>query len=168
MGIEYVKNKEEEFVCQHKGCTFVSKQQNTMCYHMKRHNSDFKFTCKETGCNNMGFIQKSAYLHHMAAKHPTLKEVTLGTDEKIVNPYLNKVYTCSVCNHTCRTKANALVHYARLHSSDWIPSFNKDSPDCPSCKKGFQSIASYLYHCTGCIPANKTHRDIISRMIDSV
>jgi hypothetical protein len=168
MGIEYVKNDSDEFVCQHKGCHFTTKQQNTMCYHMKRHNGDYKFTCKEAGCNNMGFIQKSAYLHHMAAKHPLLKEISLNADEKIKNPYTDKVYTCAVCNHTCRTKANILVHYGRLHSEGWIPSYNKDSPDCPSCKKSFNSIASYLYHCTGCIPANKAHREIISRMIESV
>jgi protein-arginine kinase activator protein McsA len=64
-----------------------------------------------------------------------------------------------------RTKANALVHYARLHSKDWIPAYNKDK-GCTHCKAKFSSVAAYLYHCTGCMPCNNTHRDMISRMID--
>lgn len=167
MGIEYVKDANGHFVCQHKDCKFTTDKQNTMCYHVKRHNADFKFTCKESGCN-MGFIQKSGYLHHMAAKHPNVTEICLGGDEKIKNIYADKQYTCTVCKHKCRTKANILVHYARLHAEGWIPTYSKENPSCTTCKKEFQSIASYLYHCTGCIPANKTHRDIISRIIESV
>jgi len=165
MTIEYVKNSVDEFVCQHKNCAFKTLNQNTMCYHMKRHMKDFKFNCKEC---DMGFIQKSAFLHHMAAKHPNTKEVSLDDKEKIVNPYNNKVFGCVCCDHKARTKANALVHYARLHSDGWIPAYNKEKPECPHCNKNIDSVASYLYHCTGCIPASKLHRDNISRIIESV
>lgn len=165
MTISYVKNDAEEFVCQQKDCGFRTMNQNTMCYHMKRHNKDFKFNCKEC---DMGFIQKSAFLHHMAAKHPDTKEIALDDNEKIKNPYTDKVFNCVCCDHKARTKANALVHYARLHSEGWIPSYNKDNPECSHCKKNIDSVASYLYHCTGCIPATKLHRDNISRIIESV
>jgi hypothetical protein len=77
------------------------------------------------------------------------------------------VFKCPCCDHTTKTKANALVHYARLHAKDWIPSYNKEA-GCTHCKKTFGSIAAYLYHCTGCIPANKTHRDAVSRIMESV
>lgn len=165
MTIEYVKNDAGEFVCQHKGCGKVTKLQNTMCYHVKRHMNDFKFNCKDC---SMGFIQKSAYLHHMAAKHPDIKDVCLDDNEKIKNPYTDKVYKCGICEHSARTKANALVHYARLHAEGWIPAFNKEKPECSHCKKEISSVASYLYHCTGCIPATRIHRDNISRIMESV
>jgi len=164
MTIEYVKNGSDEFVCQHKDCGFKTVNQNTMCYHMKRHLKAFKFNCKEC---EMGFIQKSAFLHHMAAKHPQTREVTIDGEEKIVNPYSNTMYCCSCCDHKSRTKANALVHYARLHAEGWIPAYNKEKPCCPNCDKHIDSVASYLYHCTGCIPTTKIHRDNISRIIDN-
>lgn len=164
MTIEYVKNDAGEFVCQHKGCDKVTKQQNTMCYHVKRHMKDFKFNCKEC---TMGFIQKSAYYHHMAAKHPDVKELPGDDNEKIKNPYADKVYTCPLCPYTAKTKANAVVHYARLHSEGWIPAFDKEKPGCPQCAKEISSVASYLYHCTGCIPATRVHRDNISRIMES-
>jgi len=126
---------------------------------------DFKFNCKDC---DMGFIQKSAYLHHMAAKHPEIKDVCLDSDEKVKNPYADKVYKCGICNHGARTKANALVHYARLHSEGWIPPFNKEKPACLHCNKEMSSVASYLYHCTGCIPATRVHRENISRIMESV
>ena len=114
----------------------------------------------------MGFIQKSAYYHHMAAKHPDIKEVDVD-DSKVKNPYTDKVYKCSQCTYTGLTKANAVVHYARIHSEGWIPPYDKEKPECPNCKKEINSVASYLYHCTGCIPASRTHRDNISRIMEN-
>jgi hypothetical protein len=192
MTIDYTKNDSGLFVCTHKGCNKTAARQNTMYYHVKRHMNEFAFTC---GDCNKGFIQKSAFLHHMAAVHPGNDTVTIpnkdetrkaallnvivsedptnidrnaneSNDIKIKNPYEGLVFTCPCCNHETRTKANALVHYARLHAKDWIPAYNKDN-GCNHCKKTFGSIAAYLYHCTGCIPANKTHRDAISRIIDN-
>ena len=201
MPVEYTKNDAGHFVCMHKGCNKTFARQNTMYYHIMRHRNQFAFTC--TDCNK-GFIQKSAFLHHMAAIHPGNDEITIlkkdvrntiqedpvnpeprhsdceimneinEKNEKkekdnntttIKNPYEGQSFTCPCCNHVTRTKANALVHYARLHAKDWIPTYNKDN-GCTHCKKTFSSIAAYLYHCTGCIPTNKTHRDMISRMIE--
>ena len=190
MTIDYKKNELGHFVCTHKGCDKSFPRQNTMYYHMKRHLKEFSYTCVD--CDK-GFIQKSAFLHHMAAVHPGKDEVTVpnktivkestiedptqieGTDTnkivnndtvKIKNPYEGQLFTCPCCKHETRTKANALVHYARLHAKDWIPAYNKEN-GCAHCKKTFGSIAAYLYHCTGCIPTNKAHRDAISLMIDS-
>jgi len=91
---------------------------------------------------------------------------TVVTNNTIVNPYAGITYKCPCCDHSTRTKANALVHYARLHAEGWIPSYDK-AKGCTHCAKTFSSIAAYLYHCTGCIPANKTHRAAISRMMES-
>ena len=193
MTIEYVKNDAGQFVCTHKGCNKTCSRQNTMYYHVMRHRNEFTYKCAD--CDK-GFIQKSAFLHHMAAIHPgndtvripnkdananivkntIISEDPLPYDEgtnknsvddiKIKNPYEGQTFTCPCCKHETRTKANALVHYARLHAKDWIPAYNKDN-GCSHCKKTFGSIAAYLYHCTGCIPANKTHRDAISLIIDN-
>jgi KRAB domain-containing zinc finger protein len=190
MTIDYTKNAEGHFVCTHKGCTKTCARQNTMYYHVMRHRNEFAFKCEE--CDK-GFIQKSAFLHHMAAIHPGNDTITIpnknknktqetdvrvsedpiavvndndNNDIKIKNPYDGQRFTCPCCQHVTRTKANALVHYARLHAKDWIPTYNKDT-GCSHCNKTFGSIAAYLYHCTGCIPTNKVHRDMISRMIES-
>lgn len=177
MPVEYAKNDDGHFVCTHKDCNKVFERQNTMYYHIMRHRKQFAYTCVD--CDK-GFIQKSAFLHHMAAIHPgneiTIPDrsepttpVTKGDEAiaeiKIKNPYDGQTFTCPCCNHVTRTKANALVHYARLHSKDWIPAYNKDK-GCTHCKAKFSSVAAYLYHCTGCMPCNNTHRDMISRMID--
>ena len=177
MTIEYAKNAEGLFVCQHKGCGVTKKNQNTMYYHMKRHMEKFDYTCKD--CDK-GFLQKSAYLHHMAAIHPETKTVCLTTaapkdgdnDNKIVeikvaNPYCEQVFKCPCCDHSTRTKSNALVHYARLHAKDWIPSFDK-AKGCPQCQKTFESNAAYLYHCTACVPANKSHCAMIARITKNI
>jgi hypothetical protein len=45
---------------------------------------------------------------------------TVVTNNAIVNPYAGITYKCPCCDHSTRTKANALVHYARLHAEGWI------------------------------------------------
>jgi hypothetical protein len=168
MTIEYVRNDNGEFVCQHKDCGKTFAKQNTMYYHVKRHcaldQKSFAHTCAEC---KMGFIQKSAFLHHMAAIHPNTIDVALTSDTKktIKNPYIGLEFKCPCCEVTTRTKANALVHYARLHAKDWIPSYDKEK-GCSECDKKFSSIAAYLYHCTGCIPATKKHRVAIATITD--
>lgn len=163
MTLEYIKNSDGKFVCSHKDCNKTFARQNTMYYHIKRHNKEFAFTCKE--CDK-GFLQKSAYLQHMASLHTEEKEVEIN-GEKVSNPYNGVIYKCPCCTYEARTKANSLIHYARIHAEGWIPSYTKDNSSCIECKKGFSSIAAYLYHCTGCIPTNKHHRDMISRIIDN-
>jgi hypothetical protein len=167
MTISYVKNDDGHFVCQHKGCGQVFEKQNTMYYHVKRHAADeqktFAYECTDCG---KGFIQKSAYLHHMAALHPTIVDVALDEKTTMKNPYIGQEYKCPCCDNVTRTKANALVHYARLHAKDWIPSYNKEK-GCVSCDKKFGSIAAYLYHCTGCVPATRKHKNLIAQLIES-
>lgn len=201
MTIDYVKNAAGHFVCQHKDCGRTFERQNTMYYHMKRHMGQFTYTCKE--CSK-GFIQKSAFLHHLAAVHPEEKDIIkkketceqtedplpaesqeivdnaniIKENEKInkdktqaalpeKNPYAGISYKCPCCPHSTRTKANALVHYARLHAEGWIPTYDKEK-GCTQCAKTFGSIAAYLYHCTGCIPANKNHRAMIAKITETV
>jgi hypothetical protein len=145
MTIEYVRNQEGHFVCPHKGCGKVCEKQNTMYYHVKRH---------------MALTEKSF------AYESDITDIQMKADDKktIKNPYVGQEFKCPCCDNTTRTKANALVHYARLHAKDWIPSYDKEK-GCTQCDKKFGSIAAYLYHCTGCIPATKKHRTFVGQII---
>ena len=64
-----------------------------------------------------------------------------------------------------RPTSNALAHYARFRAKDWIVPLYKEK-GCSHCKRGSGSAAAYLYHSTGCVPANRNHRAMISLIID--
>ena len=126
MTLDYIRNDKGDFVCGHKDCGKVFSKQNTMFYHLKRHANDFAYNCAT--CNK-GFLQKSAYLQHMASLHTETKEVDVN-GEKLLNPYNGVTYNCPCCDYKGRTKANSLIHYARLHADDWIPAYSKENKDC--------------------------------------
>jgi hypothetical protein len=121
-----------------------------MYYHLKKnHTSDDsgKFICEHCPPEApMKFIQKSAYQQHLATKH---KEIVSETEEK--NPYAGVTRKCPACDHTTHTKSNLIIHFARTHCKEWIPSFTKDSPTCKGCDKDFASSTAYLYHAISCI-----------------
>ncbi len=156
--LQYIRTEEGHFQCPH--CEKVCEKQNTMYYHVKTiHMGEFKFSCAVCAKSEkpMNFLQKSAYLKHMATKHP---ETALH--EK--NPYAGVTHKCPSCDHENSAKANVIVHYARHHCKDWIPGFTKGTP-CKGCSKIFPSSTAYLYHAISCIkPVPETHASIISRM----
>jgi hypothetical protein len=129
-------------------CCFCDKQcakQNTMYYHVQsKHLQEFKYSC--THCEGKQFVQKSAYLQHMAINHPTVTAV----DE---NPYMGVTFACTDpgCDQTFKTKANMLVHFARSHCQAWIPAYNKGIC-CKGCSKEQKSSTAYFYHALTCIP----------------
>lgn len=159
MASKYIKNADGHFVCP--DCAKVTKNQNTMYYHIKKnHTNDLPFQCKKC-TDEPRFLQKSAYLHHMATIHA--EEPTPETGEE--NPYAGVKVTCPSCDHSTHTKANMLIHYARVHCKDWIPTFTKTSA-CKGCEKTFGSSSAYLYHSIGCLidSASEDHKSIISRI----
>jgi hypothetical protein len=197
MTIDYVKNAAGHFVCQHKDCGRTFERQNTMYYHMKRHMGQFTYTCKDCKkgfIQKSAFLHHLAAVHpddkdiinkkepceQAEDPQPTDNLIVLNEMSTVVkannekeaalpekNPYAGISYKCPCCPHSTRTKANALVHYARLHAEGWIPTYDKDK-GCTQCAKTFGSIAAYLYHCTGCIPANNNHRTMIAKITETV
>jgi hypothetical protein len=142
--VKYIKNDAGHYQCPH--CDKTCEKQNTMYYHIKKnHSEDFKFTCPHCE-ESKHFVQKSAYLQHLASTHPDLAEED--------NPYLTVEFKCPTCDHTAKTKANILVHYARTHARDWIPTFEKSAETkkcaCKGCQKEFPSSTGYYYHAVGC------------------
>jgi hypothetical protein len=142
----YVRDDSGIFHCQY--CPKTSVKQNTMYYHVQtKHIQEYRFTCEH--CDNKKFVQKCAYLQHMANAHP---EHAAKTADGMENPYVSASFTCLSpdCKHTAKTKANMIVHFARTHCKDWIPAFAKDTP-CKGCEKVFASSTAYLYHSVQCI-----------------
>ena len=130
---KYIRNEAGHFVCPH--CDKVTEKQNTMYYHVKKHHTnDLPFE----------FLQKSAFLHHLATVHAEAPDVA---GEK--NPYAGVEYACPTCEHKTHTKANMLIHYVRAHCRDWIPAFDKKAC-CSHCDKEYASSSAYYYHAVGC------------------
>jgi hypothetical protein len=134
----YTKLESGEFQCKY--CDKRTTKQNTMYYHVQtKHVQDFKFVCSH--CTDKKFVQKSAYQQHMAQAHP---ELAVQEEE---NPYAGITYYCAHpgCDQTAKTKANMLVHFARTHCKEWIPTYSKDT-NCKCCDKKFGSSTAYFYH----------------------
>jgi hypothetical protein len=147
--IKYTRNTDGNFVCPH--CNVVKNKQNTMHYHIKRnHEKNFPFECKQCS-ENPKFLQRSSYLHHLATNHPENPHPT----ETEKNQYATTEFACPCCTHKTHTKANVIIHYARTHCNEWIPSYAKDT-NCTGCMKTFHSSSAYLYHSVSCFLKNAT------------
>lgn len=158
--VKYIKNELGHFQCSH--CNKTCEKQNTMYYHIKKnHSEEFKFTCPH--CEDpKHFVQKSAYLQHLASAHAEFEK-----EEE--NPYLTMEFSCPCCDHTAKTKANILVHYARTHARDWVPTFEKNNEtkkcSCKGCAKEFPSSTGYYYHAIGCLtPVPENHAAAIAKI----
>ena len=149
---KYIRNAEGHFVCPH--CPKVTEKQNTMYYHIKKnHEKDLPFECKRCAdCPR--FLQRTSYLHHLATihaedPHPVTESSCTEDVKKEDNPYAGVSFTCPCCEHSTHTKANILIHFARTHCKEWIPSYEKGS-SCSGCNKEFASSSAYLYHAPAC------------------
>ena len=131
---KYIKNKNGEFVCP--SCSVVKKNQNTMFYHMKKHEGKLPFVCNI--CSK-DFIQKSSLELHKLSKHTNEKD----SDEFYACPHTN-------CSFKSLTKANTRIHIIRKHFNDEIEEI-EDELYCLCCKKQYQSLTAFLYHAVACI-----------------
>lgn len=169
---KYIRTPEGHFQCPH--CPKVCEKQNTMYYHVKKnHLNDLPFECKMCGPDTR-FLQKSAYLRHMATVHrdvivedaPTsavapvaapVAPASTATTEK--NPYVGVEFKCTECAHTTHTKANMTIHYTRCHCHGVVPVYDKTGP-CKRCERTFASSSAYYYHAGTCfadvLPASYT------------
>lgn len=132
MVFEYKKNDAGQYVCG--VCGVVKDKQNTMHYHLQRHEGTLSYECKD--CDQK-FFQKYGLDNHIklvhAKKEPTLK-----------CPFPS-------CNEIFHKKEYCRVHIARNHVTDLIKPWILKKEDskiytCDCCKKECKSYPSILYH----------------------
>ena len=138
MPYTYQKNASGQFVCTI--CSEVKKNQNTMHYHMKKHEGHLPFTCPT--CKKE-FLHAQTLAVHVAAKHSKEDSAQLK---------------CPCCPYKTLTKANRTLHFMRKHCAEEVEKMEIKDSTCPTCQKVCNSSAALLYHLsTGCIqlPAEK-------------
>ncbi len=129
----YLRNEAGAFVCP--TCGIVKERQNTMFYHMKKHAGVLDHVCAEPGCGK-AFIQKAGLQQHMMQAHPAEGAT---------------IWNCPCCDHTCKMKANLIIHIGRRHGTGWIPAAEEGI--CTGCSKQFSSATAYYYHAVQCFDA---------------
>lgn len=145
MPLKYIKNDEGNFVCP--DCGAVKRNQSTMFYHMKKHEEELTYTCKE--CKK-GFLQKQTLDLHIRSKHPELlKKSELDASKKFRCPYDD-------CEFTSLTKGNTVIHCLRVHFQDEINNMmlrdnETKTISCIECQKEFASSCAFFYHCKSCL-----------------
>lgn len=158
---KYQRDEAGLYICPH--CDVREVHQNTMYYHIKGiHEKDFPFECACCEGEKPRFLQRCSWLQHLATRHPE----TPHPSETEKNPYADVHFDCPACKHQTHTKANLLIHFARTHSKDWIPAFDKSVSACTGCKKECKSSTAYLHHAIKCF-AHKAPLDqanMISRI----
>jgi len=149
MPLKYIKNEQGNFVCP--DCGVTKKNQNTMHYHMKKHEEQLTHVCK--ACKK-GFLQKQTLDLHMRSKHPELvKNETNSEDKKFKCPFDN-------CTFSALTKGNCVIHCLRVHFQDEIKNMmivNNETKtiECNECGTEFNSSCAFYYHCKGCMNIDK-------------
>jgi len=142
MVFEYKKNNEGLYVCSI--CGVTKEKQNTMHYHMKRHEGTKSHQCehcdhsfyqkielenhikiihkKEEPSIRCSFDCKSAFHTkaqcriHIARSH--LHEYTAKSMHVQVNEGAAKTYTCLLCSKICKSHPSALYHVINHARSD--------------------------------------------------
>ncbi len=142
MTLTYTKNDKGQFVCPH--CGITKDKQNTMHYHMRKHEEEPSHTCKV--CKK-GFLQKQTLDMHMKSRHPEI-----STDET------SKKFKCPFdkCEFSALTKGNCVTHCLRVHFQEEIKKImtvDEDTKEieCDECNETFSSSTAFYYHCKKCI-----------------
>jgi KRAB domain-containing zinc finger protein len=134
MASKYIRNENGHFVCPN--CEVVKKNQNTMYYHMKKHEGKLPFECDI--CKK-DFVQKSSLEVHKLSKHKAAKKEV-------------ETFKCVFdnCEFESVTKANRRIHCLRKHFHDEVSKIMDDN-NCSRCNKTFQSQTAFYYHVSSCI-----------------
>ena len=144
MVYKYIRNEAGEFVCPH--CNVVKKNQNTMHYHMNKHEGDLPHECKHF---KQRFLLPRILNLHISAKHA---DKDTETAERCECPHAD-------CNYSSLTKANRRIHYFRVHMKDIIEKYitkNEETFSCKGCSKAMKSQTSLYYHLGDCIKIPET------------
>jgi KRAB domain-containing zinc finger protein len=133
MVFQYEKNSDGHYVCGI--CSEVKKRQNTMHYHMKKHEGKQSYECKS--CDKK-FYQKYSLDEHVKLTHS--KEPLV----EIKCPFDN-------CSQTFLKKEHCRIHIARNHIKKNLDPLIEKKADskihtCIPCKRDFNSYPAILYH----------------------
>lgn len=134
MVFHYEKNENGHYVCPI--CKEVKEKQNTMHYHLQKHEGTMPHECSH--------CQKRFYQKYALDDHIKLRHSKKPVEANIKCPFDN-------CANTFQKKEHCRVHIARNHIraflDPWIQK-KKDSKihTCGSCKKDFNSYPAILYH----------------------
>lgn len=136
MVFEYVKNEQGHYVCG--TCGAIKEKQNTMHYHLQRHEGVMPYACSMKDCTKK-FYQKYALDEHVKLHHSS----------KPVEPSIKCPW--SECTNTFHKKEHCRVHIARNHLKEYLAPLiikKKDSKvhTCTQCKKDYNSYPAILYH----------------------
>lgn len=133
MVFQYQKNEEGLYLCGI--CGETRKNQNTMHYHLQKHEGTMQHACPN--CEKR-FYQKYALDDHIKLRHSTKPITTMQCPfDGCIESFQKKEY--------CR------VHIARNHLKSKIDPLiqkKKDSKihNCTQCKREFNSYPAILYH----------------------
>lgn len=136
MSSKYIKNEQGWFVCP--SCNVVKQNQNTMYYHMKKHEGKLPYECSI--CNK-DFIQKTSLELHMLSKH---KDKNVKKVDTFKCPFEG-------CDFEALTKANRRIHCLRKHYKNEITNILDENNTCTACKGSFLSNTAFYYHALTCI-----------------
>ena len=144
---KYIKNDEDEFVCP--SCDIVKKNQNTMYYHMKKHEGKLQFECDI--CKK-DFVQRSSLELHKISKHK--------------NTPKEEMFACVFddCDSESLTKSNRRIHCLRKHFKEEIFAI-LDGTSCTACKIEFKSLTAFYYHAANCIKVSTSEKTELLRAI---
>ena len=145
MTYTYKRDENGLFICPH--CPEKKKNQNTMHYHLKRHDGDLPFECAT--CKKKFQFQRTLDIHR-AAKHKESAEAKTAV-----------FYKCPIdgCQFQTLTQGNRIIHYVRKHCKAEVDKIlAEENLGCKVCKKEFQSNTAFYYHASDCIAINDTQR----------
>ena len=148
MPYDYKKNNDGHYVCT--VCAEVKVNQNTMHYHMKKHEGKQSYACKS--CDKK-FYQKYALDDHVKLNHSTAPIV------EIKCPFTD-------CELSFIKKEHCRIHIARNHlkkSLDPLIEKKKDSKVhcCVPCKRDFNSYPAILYHTMDHMKNDPLYKDML-------
>lgn len=154
---KYLRNDDGHFVCP--TCGVVKEKQNTMYYHMKRHEKELPYSCKH--CKK-GFLQKQTLDLHIKSKH---------------SGSTSREFECPVdgCDFSSHTKGNCKTHFFRTHCAEEVDELlihNKEEGtiQCMACDTFFNSLGLFYYHCSKCIgelPEDDPRYDAFRAIMDA-